>query len=68
MMWNIIVLSDECDAHPDFRKNWDKLCYLTVDGKCTYENCPRRNKGYEIMKALEKMQEILSRGNDPYDD
>ncbi len=67
-MWNIIVTSNDCDGHPDFRKNWDQLCYLTGDGKCTYENCPRRDKEFDKMKFLEKMHETLSRGDDPYDD
>ncbi len=65
-MWNIIISSDDCSEHPDYRKNWKELCNLI--GQCTYENCPLRDKEFDKMKFLEKMHETLSRGDDPYDD
>jgi len=40
MKWNIVISSDECDAHPDYRKNWKELC--NIIGKCNQMNCPRK--------------------------
>jgi len=42
MSWNIVINSDVCDCHPDYKKNWKELCYLI--GQCNYDKCPLRMK------------------------
>ena len=40
MSWNIVISSDDCDAHPDYIYGWKERCNLI--GKCNYEKCPRK--------------------------
>ncbi|MFZ3166330.1 MAG: hypothetical protein WA130_01860 [Candidatus Methanoperedens sp.] len=63
MVWKIIISNDRCTHHPDYHSDWKNRCYITKDGKCNYENCPFVDKDYDKMKRLEKMYEILSRGD-----